>query len=138
MLLRYDFSDLRRVSLALVGFDEAETPLFHIDREMAKSSPSIAFHAEIGTITNPDCLERVMKRYHPTILYHAAAYKHVPLMEKHVFAAVETNIFGTWNGSSRQGCESCKVKVLAPSITCIRTASISGACGGNDARSARM
>jgi hypothetical protein len=40
-------------------------------------------------------------------------------------------------GSSRQGCESCKVKVLVPSITCIRTASMSGACGGNEARSAR-
>jgi FlaA1/EpsC-like NDP-sugar epimerase len=83
--------------LALVAFDEAETPLFHIDREMAESYPGVAFHAEIGTITSVDCLDRVMKRYHPTILYHAAAYKHVPLMEKHVFAAVETNIFGTWN-----------------------------------------
>ena len=38
-----------------------------------------------------------MRRYQPSILYHAAAYKHVPLMERHVFAAVETNVFGTWN-----------------------------------------
>ncbi len=83
--------------LALIGFDEAETPLFHIDREMASAFPSVTFHAEIGTITNLETLERVMEHYHPTILYHAAAYKHVPLMEKHVFAAVETNIFGTWN-----------------------------------------
>ena len=41
-------------------------------------------------------------------------------------------------GSSRQGCESGWVKVPAPSIACIRTASISGACGGNEARYARM
>jgi transposase len=41
-------------------------------------------------------------------------------------------------GSGRQGCESSKVEVLVPSITCIRTASISGACRGNEARSARM
>jgi hypothetical protein len=40
-------------------------------------------------------------------------------------------------GSSRQYCESSKVQVLAPSIACVRTASISGACGGNEARSAR-
>ena len=40
-------------------------------------------------------------------------------------------------GSSRQCCESSKVQVLAPSIACVRTASISGACGGNEARSAR-
>jgi FlaA1/EpsC-like NDP-sugar epimerase len=83
--------------LALVGFDEAETPLFHLDREMARKFPDLAFYPEIGSITNRDALKRVMERYRPSILYHAAAYKHVPMMEKHVFAAVETNVFGTWN-----------------------------------------
>jgi FlaA1/EpsC-like NDP-sugar epimerase len=83
--------------LAIVGFDEAETPLFYIDREMARRFPSVAFHAEIGSINRRDTLKRVMQRYKPSILYHAAAYKHVPLMETHVFAAVETNILGTWN-----------------------------------------
>ncbi len=83
--------------LAIVGFDEAETPLFHVDNEMAKSFPHVKFHAEIGNITRPDTLHRVMQHYQPSIIYHAAAYKHVPLMERHVFAAIETNIFGTWN-----------------------------------------
>jgi FlaA1/EpsC-like NDP-sugar epimerase len=83
--------------VALIGFDEAETPLFHLEREMAKSFPEIAFFPEIGSITRRESLNRVVVHYQPSILYHAAAYKHVPLMEKHVFAAVETNIFGTWN-----------------------------------------
>ena len=83
--------------LAIVGFDAAETPLFHIDREMASSFPGITFYPEIGSITNRGTLKRVMQRHHPSVLYHAAAYKHVPLMEQHVFAAVETNILGTWN-----------------------------------------
>jgi FlaA1/EpsC-like NDP-sugar epimerase len=83
--------------LAIVGFDEAETPLFHLDREMARSFPYLTFHPEIGSITSRGTVKRVMQHYHPSILYHAAAYKHVPLMEKHVFAAVETNIFGTLN-----------------------------------------
>jgi FlaA1/EpsC-like NDP-sugar epimerase len=83
--------------LAIVGFDQAETPLFYIDREMANSFPDIAFYPEIGSITSRDTLERVIQHYHPSILYHAAAYKHVPMMERHIFAAVETNIFGTWN-----------------------------------------
>jgi len=113
--------------LALVGFDEAETPLFHIDREMAKSSPSVTFHAEIGTITNPDCLERVMKRYHPTILYHAAAYKHVPLMEKHVFAAVETNIFGTWNVARAAAEHGVKDFVMISTDKAVRPTSMMGA-----------
>lgn len=113
--------------LALVGFDEAETPLFHIEREMAKSFPDVVFHAEIGTITNPESLERVMRRYRPTILYHAAAYKHVPLMERHVFAAVETNIFGTWNvarAASEHGVEDF---VMISTDKAVRPTSMMGA-----------
>jgi len=83
--------------LALIGFDEAETPLFHLNRELEKDFSDIVFHPEIGSITRPDALRRVMQRYQPTILYHAAAYKHVPMMERHVFSAVENNIFGTWH-----------------------------------------
>ena len=82
--------------LALVGFDSAETPLFHIESELRKTMPNLTFHPEIGSVTNPEDLDCVMERYKPAILYHAAAYKHVPLMERHVFAAVENNIFGTW------------------------------------------
>jgi len=83
--------------LALVGFDEAETPLFYLDREMARCFPDVAFHPEIGTINDSERMQRVIKQHRPAVLYHAAAYKHVPLMEKHAFAAVQTNIFGTWN-----------------------------------------
>jgi len=82
--------------LAIVGFDEAETPLFQIDRELKRKFPHLVFHPEIGNITHPESLQRAMQRHQPSILYHAAAYKHVPMMERHVFAAVENNIFGTW------------------------------------------
>jgi FlaA1/EpsC-like NDP-sugar epimerase len=82
--------------LALVGFDEAETPLFEIEREMKSGFCHLAFHAEIGSIMRADTLRHVMERYHPSVIYHAAAFKHVPMMETHVFAAVENNIFGTW------------------------------------------
>jgi FlaA1/EpsC-like NDP-sugar epimerase len=81
---------------AIVAYDQAETPLFNIDREMKKKFPHVTFHPEIGDITKLNSLQRVMQNYQPSILYHAAAYKHVPLMERHAFAAVETNIFGTW------------------------------------------
>lgn len=82
--------------LALIGFDQAETPLFQLDAELQKSFPNVAFHAEIGDITATEDLQDVMNRFRPTVLYHAAAYKHVPLMETHMFAAVENNVFGTW------------------------------------------
>jgi len=82
--------------LVLIGFDTAETPLFFLDREMGKNFPNMVFHSEIGNITRADTLQRLMLLYKPSIIYHAAAYKHVPMMEKHIFSAVENNIFGTW------------------------------------------
>jgi len=113
--------------LALIGFDEAETPLFHLDREMAKKFPSMTFHAEIGDITRPDTLRRVMKQYHPTILYHAAAYKHVPLMESHAFAAVETNIFGTWNAARAAAEHGVEDFVMISTDKAVRPTSMMGA-----------
>src|ERR1700733_5014404 len=82
---------------ALVGFDGAETPLFQLDRELHNKFPELTFYPEIGNITRPENVQQAMERYKPAIVYHAAAYKHVPMMERHVFAAVENNIFGTWN-----------------------------------------
>ncbi len=113
--------------LAIVGFDEAETPLFHINREMANRYSDITFHAEIGTITRFDTLNRVMQNYHPTVLYHAAAYKHVPLMESNAFAAVETNILGTWNvarAASEHGVEDF---VMISTDKAVRPTSMMGA-----------
>jgi FlaA1/EpsC-like NDP-sugar epimerase len=82
---------------AIVGFDAAETPLFQIDRELSATFLQVPFYPEIGNITRPEALQCVMQKYRPSILFHAAAYKHVPMMERHVFAAVENNIFGTMN-----------------------------------------
>jgi FlaA1/EpsC-like NDP-sugar epimerase len=113
--------------LAIVGFDEAETPLFQLDREMARRFPGIAFYAEIGTIVHLDSLQRVMKQYRPTVLYHAAAYKHVPLMEKHVFAAIETNIFGTWNVARAASEQGVKDFVMISTDKAVRPASVMGA-----------
>jgi FlaA1/EpsC-like NDP-sugar epimerase len=113
--------------LALVGFDEAETPLFHLDREMTACFPRLVFHAEIGSINRPDTLERLMKHYHPSVVYHAAAYKHVPLMERHAFAAVETNIFGTWNVARAASSYGVRDFVMVSTDKAVRPTSIMGA-----------
>ena len=63
---------------ALIGFDAAETPLFQIDRELHRNFSGMAFHPEIGNVTNPEHLRCVMEHYRPSILYHAAAYKQFP------------------------------------------------------------
>ena len=81
----------------IVGFEIAESPLFEIDRELRQDFPGVPFFPEIGSIQNRTRLNEVMRQYSPSVLYHAAAYKHVPLMEAHVFEAIENNVFGTYN-----------------------------------------
>jgi FlaA1/EpsC-like NDP-sugar epimerase len=81
----------------IVGFEIAESPLFEIDREMKQRFPQVPFYPEIGNVQNRARLDDVLSQYRPTIVYHAAAYKHVPLMETHIFEAVENNVVGTYN-----------------------------------------
>ncbi len=112
---------------ALIGFDEAETPLFQIDRELRRKFPHLVFHPEIGNITRSDTLRQVMQKYRPAILYHAAAYKHVPMMERHVFAAVENNIFGTWQVALAAAKHGVEDFVMISTDKAVRPTSIMGA-----------
>jgi FlaA1/EpsC-like NDP-sugar epimerase len=82
---------------AIVGFEIAESPIFNLQLEFARTFPGVSFHAEIGSIQKPARLAEVFGRYRPSVVYHAAAYKHVPLMESHIFEAIENNVFGTLN-----------------------------------------
>jgi FlaA1/EpsC-like NDP-sugar epimerase len=82
---------------AIIGFDISETALFHVQQEMRQSFPEVPFIAEIGSIQNPGRLRHVLDRLEPSVLYHAAAYKHVPLMEASIFEAVENNVLGTYS-----------------------------------------
>lgn len=82
---------------AIVALEIAETPLFHLDREMKAQFPEVPFYAEMGSIQNPRRIASVLEKHHPEIIYHAAAYKHVPLMESSLLDAIENNVFGTYN-----------------------------------------
>jgi FlaA1/EpsC-like NDP-sugar epimerase len=113
--------------LALVGFDEAETPLFQLDRELNNKFPRLTFFPELGNITRSGNVQQAMERYRPSIVYHAAAYKHVPMMERHVFAAVENNIFGTWNVASAAIEHGVEDFVMISSDKAVRPTSMMGA-----------
>ena len=80
----------------IVGYEISENALFHLDLEMREYFPGVLFHPEIGSVQRPERLAEVLDHYHPSILYHAAAYKHVPMMEAHMFEALENNVFGTY------------------------------------------
>jgi len=110
----------------IVGFDMAESPLFEIDREIRLAFPEIPFYPEIGSIQNVLRLEEVLCRYSPSVLYHAAAYKHVPMMEEHVFEAVENNIFGTYNVARTAAEHGVREFVMISSDKAVRPTNIMG------------
>lgn len=80
---------------AIVAFEMAETPLFHLAREMQREFPDVRFCAEIGNVQNGPRVSSVIASYGPSTIYHAAAYKHVPMMEASIIEAVSNNVLGT-------------------------------------------
>ena len=79
----------------LVLIDQAETPLHDVRIEMARKYPEVQAHTLLASIGNLSRMEEVYKLYQPDYVFHAAAYKHVPMMEDNPSEAVQNNIYGT-------------------------------------------
>ena len=81
----------------LILFDQSEHNLFNIEKEAEKNSRFASVQAILGDIRDKSLLERVFSSFLPDVVFHAAAYKHVPMQEDHPWEAVKTNIQGTIN-----------------------------------------
>ncbi|HIP32268.1 MAG TPA: polysaccharide biosynthesis protein [Crocinitomicaceae bacterium] len=81
----------------LILLDQAESPLYDLQNELLSENDNLSFEVVIGDIRNYDRMKNVFESYHPRYVFHAAAYKHVPLMEDNPTEAVLTNIKGTKN-----------------------------------------
>ena len=81
----------------LVLFDNAETPMHNIRLELEERHPDLTFTPVIGDVRMPERLNHAFATYRPQIVFHAAAYKHVPLMEENPCEAVLANVAGTRN-----------------------------------------
>ena len=81
----------------LVLFDSAETPMHNIRLELEEKFPDVEFTPVMGDIRMIHRVESIYQRFHPQLVFHAAAYKHVPLMEENPCEAVHTNVYGTRN-----------------------------------------
>lgn len=82
-----------QVNLILV--DQAETPAFFLKYELEKEYPRVPAKLIIADVTRRKKMERIFDEYRPDIVFHAAAYKHVPLMEENPHEAVRVNVGGT-------------------------------------------
>jgi FlaA1/EpsC-like NDP-sugar epimerase len=81
----------------VIILDQAETPLHHISLEVESIKGATKIHTIIADIRDRVAIEKVFKLYRPEMVYHAAAYKHVPLMEENPSQAILTNVNGTKN-----------------------------------------
>lgn len=79
----------------LVALDQDETRLFYLENELQERFPSIELETIVADIRDQPKIKRVFQYYRPQVIFHAAAYKHVPLMEAHPDEAVKNNILGT-------------------------------------------
>ena len=81
----------------LILFDNAETPMHNIRLELEETFPELSFVPIIGDVRQLPRLDFAFREYHPQVVFHAAAYKHVPLMEENPCEAMRVNVFGTHN-----------------------------------------
>lgn len=85
----------RFLTVRLVLVDQAETPLFFLKRDLERDFRGLQFKIIIADVTNRNIMETIFRDYHPEIVFHAAAYKHVPLMEENPREALRVNTGGT-------------------------------------------
>ena len=81
-------------------FDNAEASMFHLEQEISRSNPNSHIKYVIGDVRDKYRLEEVFESFKPNIVFHAAAYKHVPMMEANPIEAIKTNVLGTMNVSN--------------------------------------
>lgn len=81
----------------IIILDQAETPLHNLRLEINDINPQVKIRSILADVRNIEALEKVFANYKPNVVYHAAAYKHVPLMEENPSQALYTNVLGTKN-----------------------------------------
>ena len=119
-LLRYGVS-------RLVGFAFNETGLFYLERGLKAKFPGADLSIEVGDIRDADRVQALFESFSPDVVYHAAAYKHVPLMEAFPSEAVKANVLGTeriLDAACRAGCEAF---VLISTDKAVNPSSVMGA-----------
>lgn len=114
----------------LVLIDNAETPLYQIDLEL-KGLKGADSRTEIvpciGDVRSRKSLERIFRRFHPQYVYHAAAYKHVPMMEHSPLDAINNNIIGTFKLATLSCRYHARKFVLISTDKAVRPTSVMGA-----------
>lgn len=111
----------------LIIFDIYENNAYDIQQELKKKYPSLKLEVLIGSVRNTKRIESVMELYRPDVVYHAAAHKHVPLMEDSPNEAIKNNVFGTYKTARAADKYGVKKFVLISTDKAVNPTNIMGA-----------
>jgi FlaA1/EpsC-like NDP-sugar epimerase len=111
----------------LILFEIAESPLFYLEMEMREKFPTVGLVPVIGDVRDRGRVEEVVRAHRPAIIIHAAAYKHVPMMEIHPVEAVKTNVLGTRIVAEAAAKFGAERFVLVSTDKAVRPANVMGA-----------
>ncbi len=111
----------------LVCVDQNETGMFYLEHELAPRRGKTALRCHVADAGNRRQMERIFHESRPEAIFHAAAYKHVPLMEENVPAAVQNNIFGLMNLLEVASANECRRFVLISSDKAVNPGNVMGA-----------
>jgi FlaA1/EpsC-like NDP-sugar epimerase len=111
----------------LVLLDNCEFNLFRVENELRQNFPDTRIHAALGDVADEAAVEHLFKTQRPDIVYHAAAYKHVPILESRVREAIRNNVFGTRTMALAADRHHCDAFVLISTDKAVNPANIMGA-----------
>jgi FlaA1/EpsC-like NDP-sugar epimerase len=112
---------------ALVIFDNSEFNLYSIEMELRGAHPSISLRAELGDVCDVPAVRRVFAERCPEIVFHAAAYKHVPMLESNAREAMRNNVLGTRNVAVSASENLCDAFVLISTDKAVNPGNVMGA-----------
>jgi FlaA1/EpsC-like NDP-sugar epimerase len=111
----------------LIIFDIYENNAYEIQQELKKKYPKLDLVVLIGSVRNTHRINSIMEKYKPSIVYHAAAHKHVPLMEDSPNEAIKNNVFGTYKTAVAAGNNGVERFVLISTDKAVNPTNIMGA-----------
>ena len=111
----------------LIVFDIYENNAYDLQQELKEKYPELNLVVLIGSVRNTSRINYVFETYHPDIVYHAAAHKHVPLMEDSPNEAVKNNVFGTWKTAMAAAQNHTKKFVMISTDKAVNPTNIMGA-----------
>jgi len=110
----------------LVLFERAESPLYEIELELNRLYPEITIYPVLGDILDEDLLHRTFQEFRPQTVFHAAAYKHVPMLERQPWRAIENNIIGTFKVTAAANAFASERFVFVSTDKAVRPTNIMG------------